>query len=42
MKRIWQRLTGKRQAKQLAVTGRWFTASLIEANMGAGQLAYGW
>lgn len=40
MKRLLQRLTGK--PKRATTKARWFTASLLEANMGAGKLAYGW
>lgn len=41
MKALWQRLTGKRP-QRLSGQGRWFTASLIEANYGAGRMVYGW
>lgn len=39
--KLLRRLFGKRQARPLAGTGRWFTASLLEANSRAGRLAYG-
>jgi hypothetical protein len=40
MSRLIRWLTGK--PARVGVEGRWFYAALVEANMAAGQLAYGW
>lgn len=40
MSRLIRWLTGRKP--RVGTQGRWFYAALVEGNMRAGQLAYGW